>query len=585
MAVQHEIKSQLAKLLATEDLVVEHKQVETASFNVETRVLVLPLWEKASNSIYDMLVGHEVGHALFTPNDDWFLKTDVPHGIVNVCEDARIEKLMKRKYMGLAKTFYYGYSELHDDDFFNLEDEDIDKFNLADRINLYYKIGNFLDLQFTERETEIRELVGKSETFDEVLEAAKVLHEYCKEEQENKKKVADIDNLQLPVGGLPDQFDSQETGEQGEEEENGEVIPGSSSPKAEEAEGSNKDGDMTEQPTADQSDKGGEKNEIQVKTVESLSENIQDLVSLASSYENVYCEIPDVKLEHIIAKNSDIHDHIEEHHENETRRLNASNIHNGFPTHDWHAETDSKFYDFKKDARKEVSYLVKEFECRKSASAYARAAIARTGVLDTSKLHTYKFNEDIFKKVTVLPDGKNHGLVFLLDWSGSMQYYLQDTLKQLYNLIWFCRKVQIPFEVYAFTNEWGHGEYTSYGYYGSGDFGKAYEKKAGMIAIDNQFTLMNLFTSEVNGKTLEKQMLNIWRVVNSFREYGISYPRKLALSGTPLNEALITFRKLLPEFQKKAKVEKVQCIVLTDGEAGHFHITLKSSVIGKMNHI
>ncbi len=72
MAVQHEIKSQLAKLLATEDLVVEHKQVETASFNVETRVLVLPLWEKASNSIYDMLVGHEVGHALFTPNDDWF---------------------------------------------------------------------------------------------------------------------------------------------------------------------------------------------------------------------------------------------------------------------------------------------------------------------------------------------------------------------------------------------------------------------------------------------------------------------------------------------------------------------------------
>ena len=60
---------------------------------------------------------------------------------------------------------------------------------------------------------------------------AKVLHEYCKEEQENKKKVADIDNLQLPMGGLPDQFDSQETGEQGEEEENGEVIKGSSSPK------------------------------------------------------------------------------------------------------------------------------------------------------------------------------------------------------------------------------------------------------------------------------------------------------------------------------------------------------------------
>ena len=39
MAVQHEIKSQLAKLLATEDLIVEHRKVETACFNVHTRVL------------------------------------------------------------------------------------------------------------------------------------------------------------------------------------------------------------------------------------------------------------------------------------------------------------------------------------------------------------------------------------------------------------------------------------------------------------------------------------------------------------------------------------------------------------------
>ena len=154
---------------------------------------------------------------------------------------------------------------------------------------------------------------------------------------------------------------------------------------------------------------------------------------------------------------------------------------------------------------------------------------------------------------------------------------MQDTLKQLYNLIWFCKKVQIPFEVYAFTNEWRHGEGSYHGYYGTGDYGKAYEKKAGMLAIDNQFTLMNLFTSNVNGKTLEKQMVNIWRVVHSFRNYGLSYPRKLSLSGTPLNEALIAFRKLLPEFQKKAKVEKVQCVVLTDGEAGPLshHIEVK----------
>ena len=78
MAVRHEIKSQLAKLLATEDLVVEHKKVHTACFNVHTRVLTLPMWEKASNTVYDLLVGHEVGHALFTPDENWLEKVAIP---------------------------------------------------------------------------------------------------------------------------------------------------------------------------------------------------------------------------------------------------------------------------------------------------------------------------------------------------------------------------------------------------------------------------------------------------------------------------------------------------------------------------
>ena len=85
--INYEIKSHLAKLLATEDLVVEHRNVTTAQFNVETRVLTLPLWKKASSVVYDMLVGHEVGHALFTPNR-WDFK--IPKQFVNVCEDVRI---------------------------------------------------------------------------------------------------------------------------------------------------------------------------------------------------------------------------------------------------------------------------------------------------------------------------------------------------------------------------------------------------------------------------------------------------------------------------------------------------------------
>ena len=189
-----EIKSTLAKLLATEDLIVEHKQVETASFNVETRVLTLPLWEKATNSVYDMLVGHEVSHALFTPNFDWSIDNPLPHGVVNVVEDARVEKLMKRKYLGIAKTFFNGYSELHSQDFFSVNDLDIDEMNLADRINLFFKIGRFIDINFTEEEIKIRDLIEASETFDDTLYAAKVLNDYCEEEMDRKGEDAKPDD-------------------------------------------------------------------------------------------------------------------------------------------------------------------------------------------------------------------------------------------------------------------------------------------------------------------------------------------------------------------------------------------------------
>ena len=91
---------------------------------------------------------------------------------------------------------------------------------------------------------------------------------------------------------------------------------------------------------------------------------------------------------------------------------------------------------------------------RKSASSYARATTSRTGVLDTSKLHTYKFNEDLFKKVTNLQEGKNHTLIFNLDWSGSMSDAIVATVKQLISLVSFCRKVNIDYRVYAFTDVW-----------------------------------------------------------------------------------------------------------------------------------
>ena len=181
--------------------------------------------------------------------------------------------------------------------------------------------------------------------------------------------------------------------------------------------------------------------------------------------ENTYVEVPQVKLDQFVVSNEEIHEHCRESWDPST--LDRSEINQLF---EWQLankfdfdEVDQKFEEFKTNAKKEVNYLVKEFECKKSASAYARAATNRTGVLDTTKLHTYRYNEDIFKRITTLPDGKNHGLIFILDWSGSMNEVMLDTIKQLYNLMWFCKKVQIPFEVYAFTNDYPMVQFNSDG--------------------------------------------------------------------------------------------------------------------------
>jgi hypothetical protein len=563
MPIRHEIKSQLAKLLATEDLVVEHKKVSTACFNVHTRVLTLPLWEKASGLVYDLLVGHEVGHALFTPDEDWLDKVKVPQQFVNVVEDARIEKLMKRKYAGLAKTFYNGYKELNEDDFFQIKEEDISTFNLADKVNLYYKIGNFVEIPFDNfDEMPIVRMIGECETFSDVLIAAEFLYKYCKKEKEQEQKVADFDshemsgNSQSPANEIVESNDP--SSEQDGESNNSQPQENDGSY------GGTAQGDQT------QVNSGGEKDEPEVRTADSLEEKIRDLVG-NDPYENTYVQVPQVNLDTVIGKNSDIHKEIDNSFNHQQKLHNEWAVEKKIIPANLYKESDLEFKKFKSSAQKEVNYLVKEFECRKAADQYARASTARTGVLDTARLHTYKYNEDLFKKVSVIPDGKNHGLVFVLDWSGSMNDVMLDTCKQLFNLVWFCKKVSIPFEVYAFTNEWRRGEYDyETDRYISADRTPHYEKKESLLIVDETFSMMNILTSKVSGKEMEHQLLNIWRLAYCFaRQYQspYTYPNRLCLSGTPLNEALISLHQILPKFQRENKLQKVQCIVLTDGEA------------------
>jgi len=561
-----EIKGNLAKLLATENLVVEHRDVSTASFDVDRRVLTLPNWDKASSIVYDMLVGHEVGHALFTPNEDWTENANIPvegQGFVNVIEDVRIEKLMKRKYAGLRKSFAGGYAELNALDFFEIKDKDLNKFSLIDRINLHFKVGVAALIPFTDTERDFVTRAENTETFDEVLKLAKELWDREQLEQKQKEEVPCSDSDETGSGIEGNQQSSNEDNNKDESDTESEykTSKGQSSKSDsfdDSEEGDDEDGDVFNQ--------GGKE---AGSTQESLDSKLRSLTSHNYGSNTTYVEIPaSVDLDKVLVDWKDVVSWIEECNKDEKEHYDYATS---------YSDVDKFYKEFRNANQKEVNYLVKEFECKKSADAYARTSTSRTGMLDMKNLHTYKYNEDLFKRINVIPDGKNHGLIFILDWSGSMQYELLATVKQLLNLTAFCKKVQIPFEVYAFTNEWqiverskqtGEPDFYS-NWYGNSSYSRKEKLVKNEIVIgEGEFHLVNFISSRSNSKEYEKQCRYLFREAYCYRNHcGYRPTPGLGLSGTPLNEAVIMLNYILPVFQRNNDLQKVNVCILTDGEA------------------
>ncbi len=191
-------------------------------------------------------------------------------------------------------------------------------------------------------------------------------------------------------------------------------------------------------------------------------------------------------------------------------------------------EGDAKYYNwlkgaykqFKNDNKKTVMYLVKEFEMKKAATAYRRATTNKTGVISPLKLKDYKFSDDIFKRLTITPDAKNHGMIMLLDWSGSMCDSIKQTIEQLMNLVWFCDKVNIPYEVYLFTSEMD-GKVNKYRYLDNGDKVKntnnSYNFKHG-DGVFEDFNLVNIASHKLKRKQLDESLLYLWHMAEYYNE-------------------------------------------------------------------
>ena len=556
MTVNTEVKGTLAKLLATENLTVEHRNVQTASFDVNNRVLTLPIWKDASGTIYDLLVGHEVGHALYTPN----IPIDAPKGFVNVIEDARIERMMKETYPGLKRSFYQGYRELWHKDFFGVRDENISELAFIDRINLFFKGNN--EIEFNAEEQVWVDRVATTKTFEDVLQLSRELYEWAKSQdkanEEQQPIQADIDWDNPAAGNELEQEYQPENTEEGEGEGEDKTPSNQKSieQQLDELEDAMYDDDMIG------GMEGGVK-ETESITDRALQESLETLVD-DKAQEWKYLDLPKIDLNKVLVSHKKIQED-----------LNFGIY--GFTSsdkneHDYRRESitygEDHYKTYKKDAQRSVNYLLKQFEMKKSADEYKRAATSKTGVLDTQSLYKYRLSDDIFKRVTVIPEGKNHGLVFFLDWSGSMGNCLLDTLKQTYNLVWFCRKAQIPFRVYAFQNVWNssgvHPAITL-------------DDDKTTLGFDPGFRLLEFFSSRQNKKSLEKSMELVYLQAFAMSGHRFQFVQEYTLGGTPLADAVMCTPQLVNLMKSVEKVQKVNVVCLTDGESNPLSIIQESA--------
>lgn len=590
-------QSSLAKLLATENITVTHKKgLKTAYFDVKHRVLGLPVWKDQGKVVYDMLVGHEVSHALYTPIDGFekFLeKEDRKYfDILNIIEDIRIERLIKNKYAGMLRIFNGAYKSLVEGDFFGIADKNISEMCFLDRLNLRGKIGNIVDIPLNVEEEELYKECYAAQTFEDVIKIYHKVKKFAQEEAESEKEeeTPDADDQasdDTSGDGEGEQLLPDENGDTEGDDFDNSSIPEDTSNEADDGteshsvssefnqedftkamqelfEQAKKEADESEDDALGQNKAGGKSDSdgkdviLEPTTTKSLEENLVDEESIEESKNGPWSKKSAIAL---WPTKSTIDKHIIGYKEVMKDRGGVEMF---FPEEYYSSNERAEYVsrllersiEFKKKTNRRVGVLAREFERRKAAYQYSRAQESRRGALDVNKLHKYKYDDQIFQSVMHLADAKSHGMIFFIDYSGSMSNVLRDVLEHTLNLVHFCKKVGIPYKVYSFTSNYS--------------LDHADVSQSEMEFDLRDLVLAELFSSEMSAKEYNEafQMVSYQILssnAHSFSQSGIS--KFEYLGGTPLNATLIAAHKIVDDFRKKNPVQKLNVIVLTDGDS------------------
>ena len=520
-------KSVLARLLANENITVDQGNHQTAFFDVEKRELGLPLWKDMSKDLYDLLVGHEVGHALETPVDfaEQIAALKIPHSYLNIVEDIRIEKEILAKYPGLVANFKRGYKEMFfDRDLFEIAGKDLGDLMFMDRLNIKAKGRDQVDVPFSAEEMPYVQKAMAVDTFEDVIRVCIELVAWLKAQKKTETQSKD-------GSAAPGQNDDQQDGS---EEQDEMQMSGGEEGKAdgkEEGEGEGEGEDKNGPVSASGAD--GDTGDIELEEAETVEAFDRNQSSLVEKGVVVAKGMSREMFNDLVVPYSVI-------------AQNRRAVTNGriFPIAQWNK--------FQTETKQVVNLMVKDFEMRKQAHRTLRARTSTKGSLDVNKLHSYKYDDNLFKQVTALADAKNHGMIMLVDYSGSMYNVINDVIRQTLALIMFCKRVNIPFEVYSFTT-------------GRGEREDRLAKKF-RLSGKAQFACEGLGLNQMLSSSMSKREYDeatkmfFWRSV-TYSVYGATE----ALGSTPLNEALMAMQYVISDFRKKYNVEKLNFIALTDG--------------------
>lgn len=571
----------LAKLLAKENIRIQHGNYSTAFFDVKNRILGLPNWKNKGKDVYDLLCGHEVGHALYTPRDAFDSNLDCHKGLLNIVEDARIERMVQESYPGLISCFRRAYSQLHTENFFGVNGRDLNTLGFADRINLKFKLGSLVSIAFSSKEQDIVDQIAAAQTWDDVVRVTRLLQKHLQEEQkqEQQKQEAEKAAAQQQEEGEQSSPESS-TKSESQESEKSESDGSAEDDSSEESDESS----SNDSAKSDAADQAGEKTESEsnADSKESADEtsNKSEMVSNDGEFDPTANAEPTegIKIETVDAAEDNAEKLLDMSLDVlQTLEVEAPTVAEikevliDFAKVDANRQQSSRFMEcvkfepirqdyakFMQHTKKIVANYVKEFELRKAAYQYSRATVAKTGSLNVNRLHAYKTSDDIFLSVTKLADSKNHAMLMFVDYSGSMQSVLSAVLKQTINLSLFCRSLGIPFKVYGFTSD---NHFTAEGrtpYYPK-DEDVPYNK----LLISN-LNLLELASSEMDRADFDKAMLGLYLRATHFVHGSAE-----ALGNTPLNETIIVAHKLVADFKAKYNPDRMISIFLTDGQGHH----------------